>query len=353
MLKNMGLMSLLAFLTTTSAFADNIASYDDHQKKHKSLSFALIGDVPYGDQNVGAFDALIDDVNDDKSIKFVMHAGDIKSGGAECTNERLEARFYQYQKFNRPFVFTPGDNEWTDCHRENNGQYNPIERLEFLRTLFYPNPRYTTGGQKMRVKTQANQKGFEKFVENTLFRKSGVVFSSIHVVGSNNNLRPWSGIDAEDSFEFPRTDRLQEFNERNDASIAWLTRTFEVAKKKRAEGVVVMIHANPQLSTNFNEESRAGFNDFLDVLLRLTADFAKPVLLAHGDSHVYFTDKPKLVPWYADGGALSADDEQTFAPNLSRVQTFGDTPQHWVRITINHRKKDLFVIEPQVVSDNL
>ena len=29
-----------------------------------------------------------------------------------------------------PVIYTPGDNEWTDCHRVNNGGYNPLERLD-------------------------------------------------------------------------------------------------------------------------------------------------------------------------------------------------------------------------------
>ncbi len=319
----------------------------------KKFSFAVIADAPYGDENVGKFDNLIKEVNHDKSIKFVMHGGDIKSGGAECTDERLQARFDQYQKFNTPFIFTPGDNEWTDCHRTSNGAYNPLERLDFLRALFYPNPGFTTGGRQMRVLTQGDDKGFEKFVENTLFKRAGVIFSSIHVVGSNNNLRPWSGIDNEDSFENPRPDRLQEFMEREEASIAWLQKTFKAAKKRHARGVFILIHANPQFNVNFTEENRAGFNRFLDTLFALTKAYGKPVVLAHGDSHVYFTDRPKLVPWYADGNTLSGDEPQEFIPNLVRFQTFGDTPQHWIKVTIDPRVKDLFVIEPQVVEANL
>ena len=35
-------------------------------------------------------------------------------------------------------IYVPGDNEWTDCHRANNGGYDPLERLAFLRAMFYP-----------------------------------------------------------------------------------------------------------------------------------------------------------------------------------------------------------------------
>lgn len=352
MLKTSSLLLAVSMALSASVMAEN-KNYSSYWAKPKKLSFAVVADAPYGDENVGAFDYLIDDVNQDKSIKFVMHGGDIKSGGAECTDERLQARFDQYQKFKKPFIYTPGDNEWTDCHRTSNGAYNPIERLDYLRDLFYPNPGYSTGGKKMRLKNQSYYPGYEQFVENNLFKRSKVIFSTIHVVGSNNNLRAWSGIDSEDSFENPRADRLQEFLDREAASIAWLKETFAVAKRKNARGVFIMIHANPQFNLNETEDGRAGFNAFLDELFAQTKDFAKPVLLVHGDSHVFFTDKPKLVPWYADGNALSADDEQNFVPNLTRLQTFGDTPQHWVKVTVDPRTESLFVIEPQVVENNL
>ncbi|MBX2870247.1 MAG: hypothetical protein KTR18_16320 [Acidiferrobacterales bacterium] len=337
----------------TAVADDDNARQKYLESKHPPISFALVADAPYGDENVGAFDSLIRSVNLDRHVKFVMHGGDIKSGGAECTDERLIARFNQYQKFRKPFIFTPGDNEWTDCHRTSNGGYNPLERLDFIRSLFFPNPGFTTGGRKMRVQSQAYDPGFETYVENTLFSRRNVMFSSIHVVGSNNNLRPWSGIDETDSYDNPRTDRIAEFEAREAASIAWLNKTFDLAEKRHRKGVFILIHANPQFSTNFIEQNRAGFNRFLEVLFQRTQDFGKPVLLAHGDSHVFFTDKPKLVPWYADGDTLSAEDPQTFIPNFTRVQTFGDTPQHWIKVTIDPQNPELFTVAPQVVKENL
>ena len=50
------------------------------------------------------------------------------------------------RRFNDPLVYTPGDNEWTDCHRANNGKYDPLERLAALRAMFFPMPGLTLGG---------------------------------------------------------------------------------------------------------------------------------------------------------------------------------------------------------------
>ena len=36
-----------------------------------------------------------------------------------------------------PVLYTPGDNEWTDCHRRRAGGFDPRERLTRLRQMFY------------------------------------------------------------------------------------------------------------------------------------------------------------------------------------------------------------------------
>ena len=47
---------------------------------------AVIGDVPYGDAQLAAFPANIDQINDDRSIDRVLHLGDIKSGSTLCSD---------------------------------------------------------------------------------------------------------------------------------------------------------------------------------------------------------------------------------------------------------------------------
>ncbi len=52
-------------------------------------------------------------------------------------------------------MYVPGDNEWTDCHRVNNGGYNALERLDFIRrTLF--NVEQSFGQHKMALEHQGS-----------------------------------------------------------------------------------------------------------------------------------------------------------------------------------------------------
>ncbi len=76
-----------------------------------SFEFALMGDNPYGEPRVPKFEALIEHVNSRGDLAWVIHLGDSKRGAEPCTDELLRSRFALYQRFNAPFIFTPGDND--------------------------------------------------------------------------------------------------------------------------------------------------------------------------------------------------------------------------------------------------
>lgn len=338
---------LFSLLGASAALGDN-----DHYKQHQKgerFAFALVGDGPYAEDQEPKWDETIRQINRDRDVRFVIHAGDIKGGGEMCTDELLVRRFDQLQQLRRPLVYTPGDNEWTDCHRTSNGSYVPTERLDFIRNLFFPYPGYTTGGRYMRVQTQANAEGFERFVENTLFLKERIVFSQIHVVGSNNNLRPWDQLPGGD---LP-LEREAEFAERSAAGVEWLKHTFMVAKKLRAPGVFLTIHANPNFNEDrTNEGLRGGFNSFLDVLEEQVADYGKPVVIAHGDSHFFRMDTPYLLPWYYNDNAATSEENRKIG-NLIRVETFGHFDNHWVKVEVDPNDDAVFRVVPRVVKANL
>ena len=50
---------------------------------------AVIGDVPYGEEQEAAFGTLIAAVNSDPKVRDVVHVGDIKSGSTVCTDARF------------------------------------------------------------------------------------------------------------------------------------------------------------------------------------------------------------------------------------------------------------------------
>ena len=234
-LRSLALASLVGLAMATPALAEDNRwgnSLDDHG--NNAASFALIGDTPYGTAAEPKFDRVIKEIIRNRPVRFVIHTGDIKAGSERCDDALLMHRFEQYQTFRTAFVLTPGDNDWTDCHRSNNGGYNPVERLAKLREIFYPVPGMSTGGKPMRVHTQAFERGFETFVENQLWSFSGATIATLHVIGSNNDLAPWNQIDASDSYENPRADRIAEYQARETANLAWIERIFAHARATRA-----------------------------------------------------------------------------------------------------------------------
>ncbi len=326
-----------ALISVVIVYQPVIATADDDEKNAKGygqFGFALIGDVPYGvepGQAYPPFDALISDVNNDHRIKWVLHAGDIKGGGSNCSDEMFMDRLYRYNQFNQPVILTPGDNEWTDCHRVAAGEYQPLERLAKLREVFYPQPgSVTIGGKGMTVETQADIAGFEEFPENVMWTNQKVTFSAIHIVGSNNATRAFDPNSA-----VVRTqDDDDEVVRRTNAAIAWLDQTFAKAGAIGSPGVFIMIHANPGLERG--STNRTGFVEFLQALENHVQAYAKPVVLAHGDSHYFRVDKPAL-------------ENFNFMPNFTRVETFGSSRVHWVKVNVNPISRNVFTIKEQIV----
>ncbi|MFE4107319.1 hypothetical protein [Almyronema epifaneia] len=341
-------------------WADGPGDEDREGRGRRAFQFALITDVPYNAGEVTQFDNVIAEINAERSLSFVLHGGDIKSGSSACSDQLFQERFNQYQKFNLPFIYTPGDNEWTDCHREAAGQFNPIERLAKIREIFYPRPGFSTGRRPQRVVSQASRSGFEKYVENQIWIKNGVVFSAIHVVGSNNNLSPWSGIgETLTGAQVPtqpnecqgrsnRVDlcreRTAEYQERLAAALDWLDKTFQAAERLNSAGVFILIHANPGFELATDDPERTGFNAFLEALATKSIEFGKPVVLAQGDSHFLLIDKPLF--------AQATDGSNRRIPNFTRIQAFGTPDVYWIRVTVDPNRAGVFLFEPVIVEEN-
>lgn len=327
----------LILISMAIVYQPVVATADDNEKYAKGygqFGFALIADVPYGvapGQDYPPFDALIDDVNDDRRIKWVLHAGDIKGGGSNCSDAMFMDRLHRYNQFNQPVILTLGDNEWTDCHRVAAGEYLPLERLAKLREVFYPQPgRITIGGKGMDVDTQADVAGFEEFPENVIWTHQNVTFSAIHIVGSNNATRAF---DPNSSAVRSQADD-DEVIRRTNAAIAWLDETFARADAIESPGVFIMIHANPGLERGTT--NRTGFTEFLLALENHVQAYGKPVVLAHGDSHYFRVDKPAL-------------ENVNFLPNFTRVETFGSSRVHWLKVNVNPKSRNVFTITQQII----
>jgi len=283
---------------------------------------AVIGDTPYGPAQLAEFPGDVDAINGDPGVGTVLHLGDIKSGSQRCTDEYFGQIRSAFDRFEDPLVFTPGDNEWTDCHRANNGGYLPTERLAKLREVFFDAPGETLGQEARRVRAQAG------YPENVVFSESHVQFGTVHVVGSNDGAAPWFGdrpTGAETAEE--RALREAELTARRDANLRWIDQIFRRARAGGAAAVAIGIQADMWDGAPADQPS---FASYKDKLAERSRAFGGPVLLLNGDSHQFYADAP--LPG---------------APNLERVTVNGSTecPHEYLRLRLDPDGPDVFAYE--------
>ncbi len=296
----------------------------------RPFEFVALGDMPYGpaDTAYPVYQQLIQLINA-QAPAFSLHVGDFKSGSSPCSDEEFARQRAFFNQFDSALVYTPGDNEWTDCHRPAAGGYAPQERLDTLREMFFGAPR-SLGRQPLAVQRQADlQPAHARFRENLRFEREGVLFLTLNVPGSNNGFEPRD------------LAAVQEFLARNEANLAWLQAGFERARSLDARAVVIAMQADPFLGANQWMEfpSHSGFTRLFEQgLLPLVQDWGRPVLLIHGDSHRFVIDRPfKAVKEPGKGQVLR---------NLLRLQVFGEQEVHAVRVSVDPASPDPFGFKP-------
>jgi len=324
---------LLMTAGVSLADTDGIASGDDHGDA-RQFTFAVIGDIPYGDGQIAAFPGRIDQLNADRQVQLVDHLGDIKSGSSVCSDDYFAAIRKQFDRITDPLVYTPGDNEWTDCHRPNNGGYNPLERLDKVRSTFFPSPGRTLGKHPVKVTSQLDQ----GYPENVSYDRAGVSFAAVHIVGSNNSLLPWTGNTT------ATPEQTSEVLGRTAADVGLIRGTFAHARSTRARAVVLLTQADmfdptvtdPQFSDYF------GFQPIVRAIAEESARFTGPVYLFNGDSHAYNEDHPLDIGshWLASYGVKSP------ATNLTRITVEGSTAvDEWLKVTVDKHDRAVMTIQ--------
>ena len=305
----------------------------------------LFGDMPYNDLGRLRYPALLQDINASK-VAFSIFDGDLKAGGdGACTDALYDTALANFNSLERPLVFLPGDNDWTDCwgrYGPGTGGFDPIERLDHERRLF-ASTEQSLGMETLRLAREsyegADGGAFAPYAENVRWSRGPVVYIGLNVQGSNDNY-PYEGLDGETRDAAQIAVQRAEETARKAASIHWLHEGFDEARRAGAKGVMVVWQADP----NFNNEqhladprSYDAYADYIDALRTETMAFPGQVVLVHGDSHYFKVDKPLDGP---GGGVLE---------NFTRVETFGAQNTHWVSATIDPRNPNLFVFEPRIV----
>lgn len=339
---------------------------------------AIIGDAPYGSSQADtsqflANPAFIGAINKDADVSLVIHAGDIHSGKQYCTQAYDAAIFDQWKAFRAPLVYTPGDNEWTDCHKaaQGGGTYSattgtisyvldasgnpasykngdPVDNLQLVRQLFFATPgKSVVGG--MDVNSQAvsfdvANPADKAYVENVWFEKSKVMFVTVNLPGgSNNDTDVWYGA--------PTMSQRQadEVATRTAADLRWLDTAFKKATDNGDAAVLITLQADMWDVDGKSPAHLSQYKQFIDRIAANTKAFGKPVLLVNGDSHIYRSDNPlkqgaPCAIESAPGIKTSACSADAYASqphgyelsNFHRLVVHGSTaPLEWLKLTVD------------------
>jgi hypothetical protein len=289
----------------------------------EAFSFAVIGDAPYDAREERDFDAMLAAMGAEP-LAFVIHVGDFKAGGGSpCTDALYADRRKRLDASRHALVLTPGDNDWTDCRRASNGKSDPLERLARLREVFFSDG-WSLGRTRIPLARQeacAERDGIAcrcpGLPENRLWTRGGVVFATVHMVGSNDNRGFDSANDAEQGC-------------RAAANRAWIENALRLAETSRSRGLVITAQANPW------ETSRERIYDpFLAQVAAGARRLGRPLLFIHGDTHTYRFDQP-----LRDGHGKAV-------ANAWRLESYGSPVVGWVRVTVDPGDERLFRVEPR------
>lgn len=311
------------------------------ETRHERFTFAAWGDAPYlKNHDRERISGLIQNINKAEPA-FSIFVGDIKDGSSPCSDEIYDSTMKRFNQMEAPVVYIPGDNEWTDCHRASNGAYDPLERLDFIRKVFFSKP--LSLGQKTLDLTQQGIPG-STYAENVRWQYKSVLFVGLNVPGSNNNHYP----DLKQCMlTTVRTEKMcaeaqQEYLLREQADITWLKAAFRIASEDHLPGLVIVMHADPGFdhpeTDTINERDLpqySGYNRLISVMTEETSKFSGQVLLIHGDSHYFLVDKPLESPLH-------------LLPNFTRLETFGSPNLHWVSIKVDPEDHNLFHMDPML-----
>jgi hypothetical protein len=291
-----------------------------------TLTFAVLGDAPYYIWEDIKYRLVLKDLSA-HDLQWVLHVGDIF--WRPCSDERYARSLGEFNRLRHPVIYTPGDNEWTDCWEPGSGGFAPLERLGRLRQIFFAQPTLSLGTRRLPLVSQASHPRFAEFVENVRWTHAGIIFATVHLVGSSNGRRGFPARTPADDEAAKR---------RTVAATAWVRETFAEARSANVPAVVIGFHGNPAFEERPGDPDREVFEPFIAALEEDVALFDGPVLVVHGDDHIYTVDRPLIRR--TTGQRLE---------NLTRLQVPGSPHVGWVRVVVTHGATAPFSFEPRVV----
>lgn len=299
-------LASLLFAFALPACATEQVATDGAPPPDGAVSFVVIGDTPYSSADEKMLVEAVRNIRDG-GYPFVIHVGDYKGGNAACSvdhDDRFAALIASLDPV--PVFYTPGDNEWTDCDRNDDPAtgkpYSDLQRLKLIRERFFAEAPLTP--KAFEYERQSGQP------ENASWRAEGVRFATLHVVGTANG-RVWAEGD-------PLEDVRAAVEAREAANAEWLAHVRDLAVAEKAHALVIAMQADPTDAgakqrcegVSASEVMCDAFIDLRAAMRDAALSFAGPMLVIHGDTAPFTLNQD-----------LAGDE----APNLWRLNAAGDS----------------------------
>jgi hypothetical protein len=127
-----GFVAAAAAVATVAAIAVGLAegagpASPGRGRGPETYTVGLFGDMPYNALGRSQYPNLLADINA-SNVAFSIFDGDLKTGGGGPSSDSLyTTAMQQFDTVDRPLVWLPGDNDWTDCW----GRYGPSQQPYF------------------------------------------------------------------------------------------------------------------------------------------------------------------------------------------------------------------------------
>lgn len=257
----------------------------------KAFSFAVFWNAWGRHDSLGAMEdeaAAFSAPMRDAGAAFAVQLGSLLPPDAQCTDTNRAMQYHGLQHFEVPLIYLPAAGDWLDCRRTARGGYDPVERLDALRSMLYASNR-SLGQPPMLLARQSEVAGYRPYRENMRWTYEDVVFITLHVTGENNNFVNGGG-------------RNGEYEDRTVANRFWLDRAAAYVRLRAARALVVLIAADASLDekrgARWNwwhpqrSRQRDGYAAFRRDLLAGIEGLGVPALLIYRDDAS--RDAPKV-----------------------------------------------------------
>lgn len=287
-----------------------------------AFSFAVIGDLPYGETQLALMPRWIGKINA-ANPALTVHVGDIKTSARRCDSTYMKTIRGLFNRFDPALVYTPGDNEWADCHQLSSGSYSPLERVRRLREIFFAVPGRSLGTRPIAVASQASA----GFPENVRISRDGIVLVAVHTVGANDDLLPWTGNTTATAGQKAEQAR------RMHNGIRTIEAAFAHAKSIGAKAVAIFLHADMFDPTHPPRPAQlTAYKPLVQTLIEQANQYRGEVYLFNGDSHRFNDDHPLQ----SGSKWLSIYGVHGYSTKLHRVTVDGDTNvRSFLKVTAN------------------